>query len=91
MTSTATRVEAVLRDYGGIKGDFSFHNETDLRADLHFDSLDLISVAMKCEDEFHIEISDADVDKPALGTFGGLVAFIEGKLAVKESGYAIAV
>lgn len=85
MTNTSSRVETVLREYGGLESGFSFHNETDLRADLHFDSLDLISVAMQIEDEFRIEITDDDVDSPALGTFGGLVAHVDGKLMAREA------
>lgn len=78
--NTCNRVEAICRHLSGVGTNFSFHNETTLAGDLDLDSLDLVTLAMKIEDEFGIEISDDDVDSPALGTFGGLVAHVEGKL-----------
>lgn len=80
MTSTSTRVEAIVRYLSGVGDDYSINNETDLRTDLQLDSLDLIETTIKIEREFNIDITDEETDKPALGTFGGLVAFVQGKL-----------
>jgi acyl carrier protein len=55
---------------------------------LELDSLDRVSLAMKLEDEFHIEIPDAEVDDPAIDHVGGLVAFIQGKLDARGDRFA---
>lgn len=79
MTPTS-RIEKLLRDHSGVGDDYGFNNETSLVRDLQLDSLDRIELAMKLEDEFGLEIPDGDVDKPALGTFGGLCAYVQGKI-----------
>lgn len=50
---------------------------------LGLDSLDLIEVTLKLQEEFGIEITDAECDSPALGHIAGLVAFVQGKLDSK--------
>lgn len=76
----ADRVKGVLVNQSGICAE-NMDDETDLAADLMLDSLDLIETGMKLEEEFEIAIPDCDVDRPELGTVGGLVAYIEGRLA----------
>lgn len=73
MTNTNTRIKAIVRYLSGVGDDYSINNETDLRTDL-------IETTIKIEREFNIDITDEETDKPALGTFGGLVAFVQGKL-----------
>lgn len=70
------RLYPLLADYSGVTG---FNDETALAAKdgLDLDSLDLIQLAMKVEEEFEIELPDEEVDKPELGTVGGLLAYIE--------------
>lgn len=48
-----------------------------LANDLDLDSLDRIELGMAIEQTFHIPITDADLDRPELGTVGGLLAFVE--------------
>lgn len=86
--STATRIEQIARKMSGVCD--SIHAETSLSAPvesggLDLDSLDLIQLALEIEKEFGIELPDEDVDKPSLGTFGGLVAYVEGKLMAQEA------
>ncbi len=90
MSDTCQRVEAICRELSGCGAKFSIHNETSLAAPietggLDLDSMDRVLLAMKCEEEFGIEIPDDDVDKNALGTFGGLVAYVQGKLDASPS------
>ena len=85
MPTTSTRLETLCRDHSGVSPDFSIHNETALSGPLadgglDLDSLDRVELAMRVEDEFHIEMPDGDVDLPALGTFGGLCSYVQGKL-----------
>ncbi len=54
--------------------------ETAFVADLGFDSLDIVEVAMAFEDAFDIEIDDADVER--LKTFGQAVEYLAGRLEV---------
>lgn len=54
--------------------------EADLVADLGADSLDTVEVIMAVEDEFEIEILDADAER--LHTVGDYVNFVAGKIGV---------
>ena len=85
MTDTTSRIETILRHQSGVGDSFSFHNETTLRGDLDLDSLDLIEVAMLVETEFAIDIPDDDVDSAAMGTLGGLTAYVRGKLDARAA------
>ncbi len=49
--------------------------ETAITDDLGADSLDLVEVLMSCEDEFDVEIPDAEAEK--FKTVGDLVRYIE--------------
>jgi acyl carrier protein len=83
--NTCLTIVKLLRDHSGVGEDFSFHNETSLERDLDLDSLDRIEIAMRVEDTFGIEIPDEDVDKRALGTLGGLTAYVQGKLDARST------
>lgn len=81
--TTCDRITALIADYAGVTDPLA--TETHFARDLAFDSLDLISLAMLIEDEFAVEIPDADVDLPALGTLGGVCEYVEGKLALVDA------
>ncbi len=81
--TTQDRIAALIVKYAGLTEPLT--PETNFAADLAFDSLDLISLAMEIEDEFSIEMPDSDVDKPELGTLGGVTGYVEGKLAAVDA------
>lgn len=88
MSNVSTQVEIIARELSGVCKLHSIHNETKLAdavemGGLDLDSMDRVLLAMKLEEEFGIEIPDDDVDKGALGTFGGLVAYVQGRLDAK--------
>lgn len=72
------KVKAILTRLSGV------HDITDATplgpTGLDLDSLDRIQVAVELEEAFGIEIPDDDVDDPRMGTAGGIVAYIEGRL-----------
>lgn len=80
MSDTRARLEALLRQFSGIGADYTFTDETRLHGDLNLDSLDLIELSLKIDDEFGIEIDDDELDAPESGTVGGMAALIERKL-----------
>lgn len=47
---------------------------------LDLDSLDKLTFVQMIEDEFHIQISDDEADKPELATIGGLTGFVQDKI-----------
>jgi acyl carrier protein len=51
--------------------------------DLGADSLDLVELTMACEEEFNIEISDADVDR--FVTVGDVTELIRRKVGATQS------
>lgn len=57
--------------------------DTSLTKDLEADSLDAVEIIMAIEDEYDIEIPDEDAEK--FSNIGDIVAFIEEKVAEKES------
>jgi acyl carrier protein len=54
-----------------------------LREDLGLNSLDAIELMFKVEEEFDLEIPDADLQK--LTTVGDLVSYLEGRLGLAPS------
>lgn len=76
----ADRVRGILVKHSGHSQE-AMLADTTLKDDLKLDSLDCIEVGMLLEDEFSIDIPDLDVDRPELGTVGGLIAYVEGRLA----------
>jgi len=76
---TATPTDRIL-DVASRMSGRTANLESRLRKDLALDSLDCIELAMQLEEEFGIDIPDADVDRPELGTIGGLVTYIEGRI-----------
>lgn len=59
-----------------------FDNETGLFGHLpELDSMAVATLFTDMEDRLHITIEDEDVDGEMLETYGGLLAFAEGKIA----------
>lgn len=76
--TVAERVRAVIVEQLGVDA----HEVTptaSFAGDLGADSLDSIEIVMALEEEFSIEIPDADVDVNA--TFGDVVAYVERRVA----------
>jgi acyl carrier protein len=58
--------------------------DASLGLDLGADSLDRVEIVMACEEEFGIEIPDADAEP--VKTVGDLVRYLEGRLTAKKAG-----
>lgn len=58
---TPDRVETIVVEHLGVADRFAW--DADLRGDLGADSLDLVELAMACEDEFGVRIPDAAADR----------------------------
>lgn len=68
------KIKAMLVDEFDIKeSDISM--DSDLSQDLGINSVELMDLAMRCEEEFHINFPDDDIHK--LTTVGDIVKFIE--------------
>lgn len=70
----APRVATLVRDCFGINPQTEIEDDTSICNDLGADSLDLVELAMNCEDEFGIEIFD-DAAR-GIKTIGGLIDLI---------------
>jgi len=81
MTDTRKRFESLCREQSDCGSDYTITDETRLDGDLQLDSLDLIDLSMRCEEEFGVTIPDDEIDQPETATFGGMLRLIEGKLA----------
>lgn len=65
--------EATKQDAAGIKGETSFVD------DLNLDSLDIVELMMKMEDEFDLDIPESDAE--GLKTIADVCGYIESKKA----------
>ena len=74
MASTFDDVKAIIVDLLGVDP-AKVTPEARFREDLEADSLDLVELIMKFEDEFGSEISDEDAQK--LTTVGAAVSYVE--------------
>ena len=74
MASTFDEVKAIIVDLLGAEPD-KVTPEARFREDLDADSLDLVELVMKFEDEFGSEISDEDAQ--TLITVGAAVAYVD--------------
>jgi acyl carrier protein len=70
------RVKEVLTDQLGIE-ESEISEEASFQEDLDADSLDLVELVMRFEEEFNIEIPDEDAEK--IATVGDAVDYIEKK------------
>lgn len=68
-----TRARRITADVLGVDPD-AIHAESDLRSDLHMDSLDAVSLAMALEEEFDVEIVEETLDRAR--TFGDLLRIV---------------
>lgn len=79
MTQVRERFERICRNQSGFDGEIT--DDTHLYDHLNLDSLDRIDLMVRVENEFNVDIADAEIDPPETGTFGGMLALIESKLA----------
>lgn len=76
MESTFDRIVAILRAKCDLDESLSITNETTFK-DIDLDSLDVVEIALECEDEFGITI---DVEEPPK-TMGEFVALVDSLVA----------
>jgi acyl carrier protein len=74
--TTLARVKALIGDQLGKAAADVGDDEV-----FEMDSLDKIELGIFIGDHFDIEIPDADLDKPEMGTAAGIAAYIDGRLA----------
>ncbi len=79
--TVADRVKTILVEQLGVDEE-EVTPEAGIVDDLGADSLDVIEVVMACEEEFGIEIPDADYEQQL--RVGQIVSYIEGRLAAKK-------
>jgi len=72
--SVRKRLVDILLDYGPVDNAEEITDQSNFIHDLGFDSLDIIEIIMAVEEEFDIEIPDADAE--ALHTFGDGVDYV---------------
>ncbi|MBL8447022.1 MAG: acyl carrier protein [Zoogloeaceae bacterium] len=77
-------VAALLDEVLGLQGrSAQFDAETPLIGSLpELDSMAAVAVLTSLEERFGFMIEDDDIDGSTFATFGSLVGFVEGKLAV---------
>lgn len=68
--------ELLVENLGIEEGDITM--EASLTDDLNVDSLDVVELIMALEEEFGIEIPEADVEK--ISTVGSMVDYIQSKI-----------
>lgn len=77
-------LRAILADVLGLAADrvAAFDADTGLFGDLpELDSMAVAGLLTEMEDRLGILVDDEDVDGEMLGTYGGLLAYVEGKAA----------
>jgi acyl carrier protein len=77
MDSTLDRVKGIVVELLGVDGD-KVTPEARFREDLEADSLDLVELIMKIEEEFGGEISDDEAQK--ITTVGEVVTYIDTRM-----------
>ena len=68
------KVKAILSEQFDVEED-TITNDTTITEDLGADSLDVVDLLMSIEDEFEIEVPDAEIEN--IKTGGELVKYIE--------------
>jgi acyl carrier protein len=84
--SLDTELRAILADVLGLDAGrvADFDSDTGLFGHLpELDSMAVAGLLTEIEDRLGFVIDDDDVDGEMLGTYGGLLAFVEGKAASK--------
>ena len=77
MTAVLERVTKVIVEHLNVEEE-KVTADASFRDDLGADSLDVVELVMKLEDEFDMEISDEDAEK--IATVGDSVKYIESKI-----------
>jgi acyl carrier protein len=72
------RISDIIVDLLGVEPE-KVTPEARVREDLEADSLDLVELIMALEEEFGAEISDEDAQK--ITTVGGIIAYVEERMA----------
>ncbi|MBC2681164.1 acyl carrier protein [Corynebacterium anserum] len=75
--STESRVFAIVEDATGVDKE-ELTSKTTLDDDLNVDSLTLVDIAVRLEEEFNIDVEDEAINK--VGTVGQLVKLVEKRL-----------
>jgi len=76
MASSADKVKELIVSHLGVSEE-EVVNDASFVDDLGADSLDIVELVMKFEEEFGIEIPDEDAEK--IRTVGNAVTYIDGK------------
>jgi acyl carrier protein len=80
LATTASRIAALLAPWAD--DDSAFSRDVRFHADLGMDALDEVLLAEEVEEEFDIEISDAELAEVV--TLDDLITLVERKLAERE-------
>ena len=72
------QITAILAESFGLSSD-EIHADSRLEADLGINSLELAELALRCDEEFGVEIEDDDIHR--LITVGDVASYIEEKQA----------
>ena len=72
------QITAILAESFGLSSD-EIHADSRLEADLGINSLELAELALRCDEEFGVEIEDEDIHR--LITVGDVANYIEEKTA----------
>jgi len=73
------KLKKIVQAQLGVKED-EISSEAKFKENLGADSLDIVEIVMKIEDEFKLEIPDDDLNKDEDITFGQLVDYVFGRL-----------
>ncbi|MDZ4767509.1 MAG: acyl carrier protein [Chloroflexota bacterium] len=76
-TNTEDKVRSIVVELLGVEAGAIAH-ESRFREDLDADSLDLVELIMRFEEEFGGEIADEDAQK--ITTFGEAISYIDGQM-----------
>jgi acyl carrier protein len=86
VTDLETRLRAIIdASLFTPVGENEITPESSFREDMGADSIDIASIAMAVEDELRVVLTDDEVATAmGEGTFGKLLALVEGKVAAKR-------
>jgi acyl carrier protein len=80
------RMIETIRKAGRVDGYVTIRGESHLVDDLAIDSLDLVGVYLQIQDDFGVEIAEADI--PNLGRVADLVAYVAARRPASSSAAA---
>jgi acyl carrier protein len=73
----AERIQGILREikqYDGVE----IHEGTNLIEDLHFDSMEVMTLILRIEEAFHVSFRDEHLDLEHFLTVGSILATLDG-------------